>query len=409
MIPELFFLFILDFSGSMYQQVNSVPKYQLVQQNIQALMNSNINVASSSGVLTFGLDAKKGCEDLRYQDEPTRGVSQLVRTFRPGNFSKTPLAEAIKRGTDLTIERNVKRVIAFSDGADSCGKDPCQQLIASNEKLRRVNRVMEMTFIGIALKKDSAKFECFKKPMSNFKINFFEIGTSAQAQEILTSIPEAKPLPPKNPFGVLVVKGAPPGVEFSALPAPQDKSPAVWWGAYEHTMRQGTYAIKALYPKTKKVTTTVRSEDFTTLYWADFFSRPKATLKISNSEITVLLSPMEQTKQMHRNVQPILIEGSLIQTVRPQTISLPFGDWQLEILSPPWLKKLEKQFLSLGPDESKSFDLIKGFGLHFDAVSDLELRYVVETSNSNRFYIQKGVERIPLSSSDILKWVKSAP
>ena len=124
----LMYLLILDFSGSMYQKVDNKPKYVILQENVRAL-NQSLNdeaLKSKSGILAFGLHPKNKCDDFVFENIETKNMSKIIDTFRPGAYSMTPLAESIKRGTDMAIKDKLKKVIIFSDGADSCGKDPCK-------------------------------------------------------------------------------------------------------------------------------------------------------------------------------------------------------------------------------------------------------------------------------------------
>lgn len=404
---SLLFLLILDFSGSMYQRVREDVKYELLQKNVAALLTAaeNENGKSSAGVLAFGLHPKKKCDDLSYQEQPLQKVSQIVNGYRPGSFSKTPLAQSIARGTKITIERKVRRVVIFSDGADSCGQDPCQQLARSNEILKNAGQVMQMTFIGIDLKKDASKFECFRHSLSHIKIQFSDIEDSFQAQEILKDNQSELQTQVQKPFGTLEVRGAPPSVHFSV----KGKGGPTWLGAYKQKIRRGYYVVESGFPQTRAVNVEIREEEGKVIYWSDFFLNPRGGLIDQDKSLTLLLTPQPSTQAAHRKVDPVLVEGHIPVTNEKRTTSLPFGQWTVEIISPPWLKKqAEKKTLTIDPHSNKSFDFFSLFELHWAPVPDPNLRHVFEISEGQRYLVQKGSKMIPLSSSQKANWIKSS-
>ena len=405
-MKSLLFLLILDFSGSMYQSVNKEIKYQIVQQNVDALLSAaDKGSASQSAFLVFGLNAHEKCSDIAFREMPTQQIPHVVHGFRPAAYSKTPLADSIRRATDITIRRKAKRVVIFSDGADSCGKDPCRQLVRSNAKLAAAHQVMEMTFIGIDLKSAVAQFACFKKSLSNIHIAFSDIENSFQVEQVLRDVVNSDNGKVKKPFGQVEVSGAPAAVQFTALPAGQ-KEIATWLGAYKQPLKQGSYSITSNFPGTQAVAVRIEQEQEKSIYWADFFKNPRSQFIDQDKGLTFLLTPLDQTKAAHRKVQSMIVSGALLAPETERTTELPFGEWSVEILSPPWLRlNGGKRTIVLAPNETQHVNFFELFSLYWEPVPDPSQRHVVKIGAKERYFIQGEIKNIPMCQGAQVQWL----
>lgn len=420
-MKSLLLLFILDFSGSMYQKLNQNEiKYQVLQQNVRA-MNSALkaeDLNAQSGVLTFGLNAKKKCQDLAYSELSTGQVPAHVEGLRPGAYSKTPLAEAIRQGTEITIQHHIKKVIVFSDGADSCGQDPCQELLRANEKLKSAQYVMNMKFIGIDLKKNDSKFECFRNNKhSNINIDFSNIGESFDIQQALLQANDVKIEDVKSPNGIFRVRGAPAHVQFHIL-----NTPKKWFGAYGVEMSGGSYTIESSHPKTKKIFFTLNPGHEKEIFWEDFFYKPFSKMNFKKSSISYLLTPGPQTLESHKDPKVQIIYGNENDFGLPTNLDLPFGDWMVEIISPVWLKKSAGVVkILIEPEKDAKIDLQKLFGLKwiensrpdvgrvFEVIKNISKVQKAEEGEmeSPRYYLQPGIDSLPIKDNFELLWIDS--
>lgn len=443
-MKALMFLLILDFSGSMYQKVNDQPKYVILQENVRALNQglTDETLATQTGILSFGLNPKKKCEDFTYADVATKNISKTVDGYVPGAFSKTPLGESIRRGTDITIENQVKKVVIFSDGADSCGKDPCKELIVANEKLKAAKYTMNIKFIGINLKKNDPKFECFRNnKLSNINIDFSNIGDSFDVQEALQDVSQDGGISLQNvrsPWGIIKVRGAPPTVKFKAESKKahiKNGDRAQWYGSYPNQLKGSDYFITSNYPGTKKRSVTVDAERETEILWGDFFKDPKSKVIYTRSAFSLMLVPAAGTLEAHRSVGPVLLEG-LLESDAKRDIKIPFGDWQIEPVSPPWFKDmLGKKTFSLKPESSLKVNFSELLDLEWVKNPDPAKQWVISvqpppektdeeeevlasaTKNfaptaasepePERYLIQTGVESIPVPRGAKVNWIES--
>lgn len=422
-MKSLLFLLILDFSGSMYQKMDNEPKYQILQQNVRAFNQGldDKSLQTNTGVLSFGLDAKKKCDDIIYSEVSTSQISSTVDQYRPGAFSRTPLGESIRRGTDITIQSKVKKVIIFSDGADTCGKDPCKELVKANEKLKKANYIMEMDFFAIGIAKDDPKFKCFRdNTLSNIRINYKNIGDSNDIQNELKKN-EMNVAQVVAPYGLIHVKGAPAKVKFS-VPNLKDKR-ASWFGSFTNQLKEGEYGIVTDYPGTKKVFATVVREQDKELFWADFFNDPSTRVSYVKSSFSFLLTPTATTKDIHRKVSPIVIEGSISDKL-PTNVKVPFGEWNVEILSPPWMKEdAGKVTIKVEPNTPVTIKFPELFKVDWILNPNPYERWVISVKNpnkevidnkgtsegANRFLLQSGVDYIPIPKGFKIEWIKASP
>ena len=432
-MKTLLFLFILDFSGSMYQKIEGKEKYLILRENISAMMNSmETDVKdSSSGLLIFGLHPKNKCEDFEYSEVRTSKVENQVNSYLPGAYSMTPLAASLDKGTDLTIQKKIKKLVIFSDGADSCGQDPCKQLEKSNDKLKAANYKMSIKFIGINLKKNDPKFACFRNPkFSNINIDYSNIGESYDVQEALRKGNEITLDKVKAPYGVIQVKGAPVSVQFRAIPQQagvKDPGRLTWQGSFRNRLKAGNYWIEVKYPGAKKKSTTINAAAEEQLYWSDFFNDPTAQVSYSKSTFTYVIKPSEQTKNAHREIRPYLVEGQFRADPETKILKLPFGQWSIEVVSPPWIKaESEKKSIAVDLHAKVNIDFVELFNLELVQVPDARARWVFEltrkqevldsmsknetndvSTNVERYYLENGVQSIFIPKGAKIRWVQT--
>lgn len=456
MNPALMFLLILDFSGSMYQKVNDQVKYMVLRENVRALNQglSDDALASRSAILSFGLNPKKKCDDFTYTEVQSKDITATVDKYLPGAFSKTPLGESIRRGTDISIENKVKKVVIFSDGADSCDKDPCKELVKANDKLVAANFKMDIKFIGINLKKNDPKFECFRNnKLSNINIDFTNIGDSFDVQNALQDASkDAGGISLQNvrsPWGIIRVKGAPATVKFKAVAQKagiKNEGRDSWYGSYRSQLKGSEYIISTNYPGTKKLSIWIEPEQERELLWGDFFKDEKSKLKYTRSTFSVMLVPAAGTMEAHRSVGPILIEG-LLEADAQRDQKIPFGEWNVVPLSPPWLKDMiGEKMITLKPESSLKVNFVELLDLEWIKNPDPQQQWVIsieeppkkeevddeeppvstvsataaasatqyyvrppdqKTEGVSRYFIQTGVESVPVPRGSKVNWIKS--
>lgn len=434
-MKTLFLLFILDFSGSMYQTINGETKVKILKDNVQALHQSlpTDKRDLQSGVMVFGLNPKLKCEDIQYNEQITSSIPNYVNKLSPGAFSRTPLAESIKRSTDITIKNKVKQLVIFSDGADTCGRDPCLELVRANDKLKAANYVMNIKFIGLNLRDDDEKFECFRNnKLSNINIDYVNITDAFEVQKILKKGLEDSLETIQKPFGLLSVQGAPSDIKFEAISTQTAKklnskpNQNTWSGAYQYKLVEGTYIVSASHPKSRKVKVYIEAENEKKMYWEDFFARPDVVLKYKKPPISFVLMPSLQTIESHRKkVGTAYIEAQK-GNLKEYQIKIPFGEWKLQIVSPAWVNSSSEggSRIKLSPMEDRQIDFSENLNFKWVTVPDPTKRWVfevfpmdekkLENSDSKkdkrkRYFLESDEKMIPINQADDINWLETSP
>lgn len=418
-MKPLLFLFILDFSGSMYQPVDGTVKYKVVQNNVSAMVES-VNAqdrSRESGVLVFGLGEDRSCKDIRYNEMSTVQTASEINSYAPGSFSKTPLAESIRRGADIVIQRGVDRLVLFSDGADSCDGDPCQELENANERFKEENVFLEMTFVGIDLKDDAPKFECFKKQYSNININDTKVDNAQDIEAALEQAAEIQKQLDKDK-GTVLVRGAPSGSVFKAVSGGRGFSKKQlarakgdkWKETSAVRLVPGPYQVITNHRGSQAVDVRLASRERKTLYWSDFFAEKKVDLHYFKNGITVLAKPGFSTKISHRSPPEEHYIESPFGKAENFSLPLEFGVWDLEILSPAWLTSNKSAQVSLAVNsEGYKVSLFPIFNLRWEKVPDSSKDWVMEVNSDKKFYIQRGVKMVPVTNDAVIDWLDSVP
>ncbi|WP_298962162.1 VWA domain-containing protein [uncultured Roseibium sp.] len=120
-------MMVLDASGSMWGQIDGVPKISIARDVIDGVLGK-WDPAVDLGLMTYGHRRKGDCNDIE--------VIQSVAPLEPNNFSslvrginprgKTPISESLIRAArELRHVEDPASVILVSDGLETCEADPC--------------------------------------------------------------------------------------------------------------------------------------------------------------------------------------------------------------------------------------------------------------------------------------------
>lgn len=120
-------IIILDASGSMWGQINGVPKIEIARDVIGDLL-STLNPDLELGLMAYGHREKGNCDDIELLVPPGKvdraAFLKQVQSIIPKG--KTPLTDAVEQAAGfLQYEENAANVILVSDGLETCDRDPC--------------------------------------------------------------------------------------------------------------------------------------------------------------------------------------------------------------------------------------------------------------------------------------------
>jgi len=188
-------LFILDASGSMWGQVDSVAKIKTAREALNKLL-MDIPAETNLGLLSYGLFSKESCDDVHYVvsigANKQKTISDFINKINPKG--KTPIAGALKMaGSHLEHIKGEKHIVLISDGIETCGGDPCQ--VSGELAKRGINVKIHVVGFDVA-DKERKQLECIARAGGGRYFNAdsttgFKEAVAAVKKEVQTA--KAKP------------------------------------------------------------------------------------------------------------------------------------------------------------------------------------------------------------------------
>lgn len=445
-MKTLAFLLLLDFSGSMDQVWQNRAKIEILKEETTSLLSTAPAEAPSSALI-FGTRPERACRDLLPVRLTTAELSREVQSLRPGALGKTPLALGLRHLVRKSIEEKVSLSIVITDGADSCGQDPCKALQIGNAELAKAGRKLKMYIIGFDLKNESKQFRCFENlRLSNIEVSMAEAASSSDLQRKIREgqmdlFDEGASLSDKDTARVrglkknavvakavgapgdskaargqsafdakaealLEIVGAPSTAEFSADSKSAHKK---WKGSYVVTVPAGAYVLKFLDANGGELSLELGAGTQTRVPWARLMKIHEARVRLQ-SALTVKWTPDDETKAVHGDLAEFTSLGDLETTGGERRV--PFGTWSLEVQSPPWLKGIvpnKKINLSYGVDVPLNMELVYQEQIKWvdNPRPDIlqVLRVIQKGRGESRHPIQPGVRRLPVLKDDEVEWL----
>ena len=120
-------LIVMDGSGSMWGQIEGVPKLEIARQTLTTVLSGLPNDLEL-GLMAYGHREKGNCSDIELIVPPAAGmataISQAAGTMR--FLGKTPLSAAVQMAAEeLRYTEDAATVILITDGVETCEADPC--------------------------------------------------------------------------------------------------------------------------------------------------------------------------------------------------------------------------------------------------------------------------------------------
>lgn len=117
---------VFDMSGSMWGQVDGVPKVEIARDAFAGLMSDWETANTRAGLIAYGHRRKGDCSDIELLAQPgdQADISGLITGLQPRG--KTPLSDAVRYAAEtLKFTENAATVVLLSDGVETCEEDPC--------------------------------------------------------------------------------------------------------------------------------------------------------------------------------------------------------------------------------------------------------------------------------------------
>lgn len=150
--PNPLVMFVVDSSGSMGQNMTKKKtKIYILKKLLARYLTSQWTFKSSSGLRVFGSRREKDCTDNYLAIQPGESklghIEGVVKGLEP--VGKTPLADSLQAAyDDIKSYKGPKRIILFTDGEETCGKDPCKVL----KKIKTTDVNLQFFVVAFGLK-----------------------------------------------------------------------------------------------------------------------------------------------------------------------------------------------------------------------------------------------------------------
>lgn len=441
---SLLFILLLDYSGSMDQVLHDRPKIQQLKLEVGALM-STAPPNDPAYAIVFGAEPSKKCKDIRILQGTTANVGGNLQSLKPGVQGRTPLSDALTQTVQLSLRSNSPRVVVVTDGADSCGKNPCAALTKSDQELGRAGKKLVMHIVGYDLKNDSG-LECLKNlKLNNITLSLSEAGSSADLAELLkrsqiqgldeSDMPlagsdkrikgmkrarvngsggsttkaarDGESKRKKVEAALLEIVGAPANAEFQAQHGASTRN---WKGSYIVSLPEGRYTIRFLDANGGELTLELPGGTHTRIPWARLFKVSAVMLNLEANHLGLKWHPSDQTRLVHGQVEGFETTANL-ETARVEIPQVPIGEWDVDITSPPWLKGLIKTKSVNLTLENSQVELEKIFAEDLDWITNPNpskpavLDLFEADARRQRHFIPAGQSRVPILKNTKHRWL----
>ncbi|MBY0357784.1 MAG: VWA domain-containing protein [Candidatus Obscuribacterales bacterium] len=192
-------LFLIDCSQSMKEKISvgdSLDKEQKMEAAKRVLQNSVAQLPAdvNIGIRVFGQSFRGDLSDCQQSallvpigNHNRRLLMEQVRQLRP--YGLTPLTYGLQQAEqDLRYIVGSKTIILISDGAETCGGEPCQFI----ERLNRIGVRLKIDIVGLGLRRDRLakdQLDCIAQKSGG---KFYDANTSGElVNSINTSVREA--------------------------------------------------------------------------------------------------------------------------------------------------------------------------------------------------------------------------
>lgn len=158
--PEV--LFILDGSGSMWEQMKEQPKIAIAK-DVMSKMVQELPKDVQAGLVVYGHRKERECSDIELLVPPGStdrdALLSKIQSINPKG--KTPITASLQLAADaLSGVASEATIILVSDGKETCAEDPCSLVKTLREN--GLNAVIHVVGFGVK-KVDADQLSCIAK------------------------------------------------------------------------------------------------------------------------------------------------------------------------------------------------------------------------------------------------------
>lgn len=120
-------MIVLDGSGSMWGQIDGVPKLTIARDVLHKVLPT-VPATTELGLVAYGHREKGNCADIELVVPPATGTADAIATAADNMkfLGKTPLSDAVQFAAEqLRYTEDKATVVLITDGIETCDADPC--------------------------------------------------------------------------------------------------------------------------------------------------------------------------------------------------------------------------------------------------------------------------------------------
>jgi len=121
-------MIVLDGSGSMWGQIDGVPKLQIARETLRSVLAS-VPETTELGLMAYGHRRKGDCSDIELVVPPAPGTASAIADTADNMkfLGKTPLTAAVKLAAEeLKYTEDTATVVLITDGLETCNANVCE-------------------------------------------------------------------------------------------------------------------------------------------------------------------------------------------------------------------------------------------------------------------------------------------
>jgi len=155
-------MIVLDGSGSMWGQIDGVPKLQIARDTLRDVL-AEVPETTELGLMAYGHRRKGDCSDIELVVSPAPGTAAQISDKADAMkfLGKTPLTEAVKQAAEeLRYTEDAATVVLITDGLETCKANVCElgELLES----QGANFTAHVVGFGLS-KEEGAQVACLAK------------------------------------------------------------------------------------------------------------------------------------------------------------------------------------------------------------------------------------------------------
>lgn len=434
---------ILDFSGSMDQMIDNQRKADVLKTHVSGALSA-LPPEQKLWVSIFGSHPKRGCDDLDSRTENPAQLLSFVQKQQPGAYGKTPLAKALRSVEPLVRQDRLSRLLVVTDGADTCGENPCVALKELDVLLGKRGKKIEVFVVGFDLRQEGEGLACMKNlKLENISLRFLIASDSDELAKMLKESlergkwsdlsDEAAKKEPLNATGqgnsgnqkkqeqpdlsgkvsagpsAIEIQGAPAGAQFALYQKGQKIRE--WKGAFALETPAGDYEVEYIDPNGKKIAVKV-PEGKVSIPFVDLLRDPTGDILIEHAFLNLKFTPSDDVKVIAPKAEAIATQGFSDEkhTVKAELI---LGKWSFEVVSPPWLVgRFKDRPIKSDPMQPQTLDLKAIYGSEIRWIPNKRsqeprvLRIVIESEKRDEsHFIPPGMPFVPVYYKDKFQWL----